>query len=121
MLLSSSSFSYNFHVAHVDAACSERLLLRHVRVMMQVVLMPVLLLLLLLMPAYVSQAIKAFIRSPDIFQCDFWELPAVQQLSKDAASAPLLQLLNVVLLGDLQGETENSTPQVPVVRSGVLV
>jgi hypothetical protein len=56
MLLSSSSaaacaFSYNLPVAHVDAACSEHLLLRHVRVMMQVVLMPVLLLLLLLMPA----------------------------------------------------------------------
>jgi len=45
----------------------------------------------------------------------------VQQLSKDAASAPLLQLLNVVLLGDLQGETEIFTPQVQVVRSGVLL
>lgn len=46
---------------------------------------------------------KAFIRSPDIFQCDFWELPAVQQLSSDKSSAALLQLLDVMLQGDLQG------------------
>jgi translation initiation factor 3 subunit M len=61
---------------------------------------------------FAVEAIKAFIRSPDIFQCDFWELPAVQQLSKDAASAPLLQLLNVVLLGDLQGFRAAATPAV---------
>ena len=47
---------------------------------------------------------KTFIRSADIYQCDFWELPAVQQLAQDKASAPLLQLLNVMLQGDLQGE-----------------
>lgn len=52
------------------------------------------------------QAVKTFIRSPDIFQCDFWELPAVQQLAQDKSSAPLLQLLDVVLQGDLQGEQQ---------------
>lgn len=51
----------------------------------------------------VLQAVKTFIRSPDIFQCDFWELPAVQQLAQDKSSAPLLQLLDVMLQGDLQG------------------
>jgi hypothetical protein len=51
----------------------------------------------------VLQAVKTFIRSPDIFQCDFWELPAVQQLAQDKASASLLQLLDVMLQGDLQG------------------
>eukprot|EP00877_Chromochloris_zofingiensis_P013134 jgi/Chrzof1/8074/UNPLg00119.t1 len=49
------------------------------------------------------QAIQEFIRSPDIFQCDFWELPAVQQLSKDPQHAPLLQLLELMLAGDLAG------------------
>jgi hypothetical protein len=48
--------------------------------------------------------VKTFIRSADIYQCDFWELPAVQQLAQDKASAPLLQLLNVMLQGDLQGK-----------------
>jgi hypothetical protein len=50
------------------------------------------------------QAVKTFIRSPDIFQCDFWELPAVQQLSQDKSAATLLQLLDVMLQGDLQGK-----------------
>lgn len=54
-------------------------------------------------PLLPQQAVKAFIRSPDIFQCDFWELPAVQQLSNDKSSAALLQLLDVMLQGDLQG------------------
>jgi hypothetical protein len=46
---------------------------------------------------------QAFIRSADVFQCDFWELPAVQQLARDAATAPLLKLLDVMLNGDLAG------------------
>jgi hypothetical protein len=41
-----------------------------------------------------------------VFQCDFWELPAVQQLARDAATAPLLKLLDVMLNGDLAGEPE---------------
>jgi hypothetical protein len=53
---------------------------------------------------YGLQAVKTFIRSPDIFQCDFWELPAVQQLLQDKSAAPLLQLLDVMLQGDMQGE-----------------
>eukprot|EP00879_Flechtneria_rotunda_P004880 GHRR01005154.1.p1 GENE.GHRR01005154.1~~GHRR01005154.1.p1 ORF type:complete len:241 (+),score=111.48 GHRR01005154.1:2004-2726(+) len=61
---------------------------------------------------FAVEAVKAFIRSPDIFQCDFWELPAVQQLSRDAISAPLLQLLNVMLKGDLQGFKAAATPAV---------
>lgn len=52
---------------------------------------------------FAVEAVKTFIRSPDIFQCDFWELPAVQQLAQDKASASLLQLLDVMLQGDLQG------------------
>jgi hypothetical protein len=47
--------------------------------------------------------VQSFIRSPDVFQCDFWELPAVQQLARDAATAPLLKLLDVMLNGDLPG------------------
>lgn len=61
---------------------------------------------------FAVEAVKAFIRSPDIFQCDFWELPAVQQLAKDGPSSPLLQLLNVVLRGDLKGFKSAATPAV---------
>lgn len=59
---------------------------------------------------FAVEAVKTFIRSPDIFQCDFWELPAVQQLAQDKSSAPLLQLLDVVLQGDLQGFKKVGTP-----------
>lgn len=52
---------------------------------------------------FAVEAVKAFIRSPDIFQCDFWELPAVQQLSREPSSATLLKLLDVMLNGDLAG------------------
>jgi translation initiation factor 3 subunit M len=31
---------------------------------------------------YATQAVQEFIRSPDIFQCDLFHLPAVQQLEK---------------------------------------
>jgi hypothetical protein len=55
-------------------------------------------------PCSAVQAVKTFIRSPDIFQCDFWELPAVQQLSQDKSATTLLQLLDVMLQGDLQGK-----------------
>jgi len=35
-----------------------------------------------------TEAVKAFIRSKDIYQCDFWEVAPVQQLSKEPQHAP---------------------------------
>lgn len=61
---------------------------------------------------FAVEAVKAFIRSPDIFQCDFWELPAVQQLSREQGSAALLQLLDVMLNGDLAGFKSAASPAV---------
>lgn len=61
---------------------------------------------------FAVEAIKAFIRSPETFQCDFWELPAVQQLGRDAATAPLLALLDVMLRGDLAGYKAAASPSV---------
>eukprot|EP00878_Enallax_costatus_P031920 GHUV01034989.1.p1 GENE.GHUV01034989.1~~GHUV01034989.1.p1 ORF type:complete len:194 (+),score=61.18 GHUV01034989.1:333-914(+) len=61
---------------------------------------------------FAIEAVKAFIRSPDIFQCDFWELPAVQQLSREPGSAALLRLLDVMLNGDLQGFKSAASPAV---------
>lgn len=52
---------------------------------------------------YAVQAVQEFIRSPDIYQCDLVDLPAVRQLSADPQQAPLLALLNAMLVGDLQG------------------
>lgn len=56
--------------------------------------------------AFAVEAVKAFVRSPDIFQCDFWELPAVQQLGRESNTAPLLKLMDVMLNGDLAGGGE---------------
>ncbi|KAF8059143.1 eukaryotic translation initiation factor 3 subunit M [Scenedesmus sp. PABB004] len=61
---------------------------------------------------FAAEAVKAFVRSPDAFQCDFWELPAVTQLGRDAATAPLLQLLDTMLRGDLPGFKAAATPAV---------
>jgi hypothetical protein len=60
----------------------------------------------------VPQAVKAFIRSQDIYQCDFWEVAPVQQLSKEPQHAPLRRLLDVMLNGDLQGFKAAATPAV---------
>ncbi|KAF6262353.1 hypothetical protein COO60DRAFT_649925 [Scenedesmus sp. NREL 46B-D3] len=61
---------------------------------------------------FAVEAVQAFVRSTDVFQCDFWELPAVQQLARDAATAPLLKLLDVMLNGDLAGFKAAATPAV---------
>lgn len=50
---------------------------------------------------YAIQAAQEFIRAPDIFQCDLFTLPAVQQLEKDAAQGGLYKLLSAMLAGDL--------------------
>jgi hypothetical protein len=48
------------------------------------------------------QAVKSFLRAPDIFQCDFWELPAVQQVGL-GGGAPCL--ITLVSLSYTQGHT----------------
>eukprot|EP00475_Leptophrys_vorax_P012335 TRINITY_DN18774_c0_g1_i1.p1 TRINITY_DN18774_c0_g1~~TRINITY_DN18774_c0_g1_i1.p1 ORF type:complete len:454 (-),score=31.77 TRINITY_DN18774_c0_g1_i1:198-1559(-) len=51
-------------------------------------------------PAAVQAAVQAsvdFIKAPDAFQSDLLDLPAVQQLARDATHAPLHALLSTVL------------------------
>uniref|UniRef100_A0A383WL32 PCI domain-containing protein n=1 Tax=Tetradesmus obliquus TaxID=3088 RepID=A0A383WL32_TETOB len=61
---------------------------------------------------FAVEAVQSFIRSPEVFQCDFWELPAVTQLGREPATAPLLKLLDVMLNGDLAGFKAAATPAV---------
>ena len=49
-----------------------------------------------------AQAVAEFIRSPDLFQFDLFESPAINQLKGDAKYGHLYQLLEIVLNGDLQ-------------------
>ncbi len=49
-----------------------------------------------------AAAVTEFIRSPDVFQFDLLESPAVAQLKGDAQFGKLWQLLQIVLDGDLK-------------------
>ena len=49
-----------------------------------------------------AAAVSEFIRSPDIFQFDVLESPAVAQLKGDAQYGKLWQLLQIALDGDLK-------------------
>ena len=49
-----------------------------------------------------AAAVTEFIRSPDVFQFDLLESPAVAQLKGDAQYGKLWQLLQIVLDGDLK-------------------
>ena len=48
------------------------------------------------------QAAADFIRSPETFQFDMLDSPAVQQLQSDSQHGPVFQLLSVLLAGDVQ-------------------
>jgi hypothetical protein len=50
----------------------------------------------------VWQAAADFIRSPDTFQFDMLDSPAVQQLQSDPQDGAVFQLLSVLLAGDVQ-------------------
>ncbi|GER31319.1 eukaryotic translation initiation factor 3subunit M [Striga asiatica] len=43
------------------------------------------------------RAVTEFVKSPDMFQCDLLDMPAVVQLEKDAEYAPIYQLLKIFL------------------------
>ncbi|CAA0808295.1 Proteasome component (PCI) domain protein [Striga hermonthica] len=43
------------------------------------------------------RAVIEFVKSPDMFQCDLLDMPAVVQLEKDAEYAPIYQLLKIFL------------------------
>ena len=49
-----------------------------------------------------AQAVAEFIRSPDLFQFDLFESPAIKQLKGDSKYGHLYELLEIVLNGDLQ-------------------
>ena len=49
-----------------------------------------------------AQAVAEFIRSPDLFQFDLFESPAITQLKGDSKYGHLYALLEIVLNGDLQ-------------------
>ena len=49
-----------------------------------------------------ASAVADFIRSPDVYQFDLMESPAVRQLEGDAQDGPLLELLSTILDGDVQ-------------------
>ncbi|GAU29178.1 hypothetical protein TSUD_275970, partial [Trifolium subterraneum] len=59
------------------------------------------------------RAVVDFVRAPDVFQCDLLDLPAVEQLEKDAKYALLYQLLKIFLTQRLDAylefHTANST------------
>jgi translation initiation factor 3 subunit M len=59
------------------------------------------------------RAIVDFVKAPDLFQCDILDLPAVEQLEKDAKYALLYQLLKIFLTQRLDAylefHTANST------------
>ena len=46
--------------------------------------------------------IADFINSPDVFQFDLLQNPAIKQLESDSSSEALLSLLNAVLSGDIK-------------------
>ena len=54
------------------------------------------------MKGVAAAAVTEFIRSPDVFQFDLLESPAVAQLKGDAQYGKLWQLLQIVLDGDLK-------------------
>ncbi|KAL1321444.1 hypothetical protein HN51_066256 [Arachis hypogaea] len=54
-------------------------------------------------------AIIDFVKSPDIFQCDLLDMPAVLQLEKDAKYAVLYQLLKIFLTQRLDAYLEYHT------------
>lgn len=49
-----------------------------------------------------AAAAADFIRSPETFQFDMLESPAVQQLQSDATHGPVFTLLSLLLAGDVQ-------------------
>lgn len=48
-----------------------------------------------------AQAVGDFVRSPDMFQFDMWDAPAVKQLGGVKAHADLYTLLVTLITGDL--------------------
>lgn len=56
--------------------------------------------------ATAEQAVIEFVKSPDVFQCDLLDMPAVAQLEKDAKSSLLYQLLNIFLTQRLDSYME---------------
>ncbi|XP_022879479.1 eukaryotic translation initiation factor 3 subunit M-like [Olea europaea var. sylvestris] len=59
------------------------------------------------------RAIVEFVKTPDMFQCDLLDMPAVAQLEKDAKYAQVYQLINIFLTQRLDAyfdfHTANST------------
>lgn len=52
--------------------------------------------------AAAATAASDFIKSPDLFQFDMLEAPAVEQLRGDAEHGPLFDLLSLMLSGSVQ-------------------
>ena len=49
-----------------------------------------------------ADAARDFIRSPDTFQFDLLDTPALQQLRSDKGTMPVFTLLSLLLAGDVQ-------------------
>ncbi|CAM6014166.1 unnamed protein product [Sphagnum balticum] len=52
------------------------------------------------------RAVIEFVKSPDMFQCDLLDMPALQQLSKDSKYAPVYRLLDIFLTRRLDAYLE---------------
>ncbi|CAK9197803.1 unnamed protein product [Sphagnum jensenii] len=52
------------------------------------------------------RAVIEFVKSPDMFQCDLLDMPALQQLSKDSKYAPVYRLLDIFLTRHLDAYLE---------------
>lgn len=59
------------------------------------------------------RAIVEFVKTPDLFQCDLLDLPAIRQLENDAKYEPVFQLLKIFLTQTLEAylafHSENSS------------
>ncbi|CAK9223417.1 unnamed protein product [Sphagnum troendelagicum] len=67
------------------------------------------------------RAVIEFVKSPDMFQCDLLDMPAVQQLSKDAKYAPVYRLLDIFLTGRLDGYMEFHSANAALLKNYGLV
>jgi translation initiation factor 3 subunit M len=65
---------------------------------------------LALLKPHAVTAIADYMKNPLLFQSDLGELPAVRQLSSDAATAPLYKLMTTMLGGDLAAYKAAATP-----------